>query len=346
MKKNVSIFKSTAYNIKNSESNEPCVNIGCSNIDACLKNGLKPGHGIVEVAGESSSGKTQFCLQLALNSQLPLKPDGLRSGTLYIFCEGTFPINRLKDLAYNKYDKSTAKILLENIFIEHIDDVEQLWTLLSSKMLRASLASGRIKTIVIDSITAIIRGEFGSSRRDLSDRSDAFFSFSARMKRYSSLYKCLFVVINQVSAVLNLHDNNNVENNNYNNNNNFGMSTSFVPNGQEISTVHGKNNHVKYLSSNEALTFTPSLGISWSTCVNTRIIIRRLNNEIARFDNNDNESNDKNNNDNNHSPNNNGNSKIIVFQPIVRELRVLLSPTLPFNSFCYFTVKKNGLVNV
>ena len=29
------------------------------------------------------------------------------------------------------------------------------------------------------------------------------------------------------------------------------------------------------------MNFTPSLGISWSTCVNTRLFIRRLNNEVA-----------------------------------------------------------------
>ena len=111
------------------------------------------------------------------------------------------------------------------------------------------------------------------------------------------------------------------------------MDTSFVPNGQELQ-IH--TNDVKYLSSsNEALKFTPSLGISWSTCVNTRILIRRLNNETAKFGGEGH---------NNICVSNN--SKVIIFQPIVRELRVLLSPALPFNSFCYFTVNENGLVNV
>eukprot|EP00943_MAST-04B_sp_MAST-4B-sp1_P008281 g8281.t1 len=280
---------------------------------------------------------TQFCLQLALNSQLPLKLDGLRSGTLYIFCEGTFPINRLKELAFRKYKQDVANILLQNVFVEHIDDVEQLWTLLSSKMLRASLASGRIKTVIIDSITAIIRGEFGSSRQDLSDRGNAFFSFASRMKRYSSLYACLFVVINQVTAVVKhgKNDLDNSENSNFNVNN-FGMSTSFIPNGQEVN-IYG-NNNVKYISSKEPLNFTPSLGISWSTCVNTRLLIRRLNNEVADVKEND-DSKDHSNNKNNSS------GKILVFQPIVRELRVLLSSSLASNSFCYFTVKKDGLVN-
>ena len=324
MAHNAGICKTTAYALKK-KNNFPCLKVGCSNVDACLRNGLKPGHGIVEVAGEASSGKTQFCLQLALNSLLPLNETGPKHGILYIFCEGTFPINRLKDLANNKYGESVAKILLELIFVEHVDDVDQLWTLLDSKMFRASLASGRIKTVIVDSITAIIRGEFGSSRQELVDRSDAFFTFSSRMKYYSSLYCCLFVVINQVSSVVSQDS----ENNRSTFGNHHGMDTSFVPNGQEARIYPGEN--VKYASSTDSLKVTPSLGISWSTCVNTRILLRRLSGQSV---------------DNQQVGTNENKTKVKIFRPIVRELRVLLSPILPFNSFCYFTVTKEGLVNV
>ena len=323
MAQDAGICTTTAYALKN-ENNFPCLKVGCSNVDACLRNGLKPGHGIVEIAGEASSGKTQFCLQLALNSLLPLNETGPEHGILYIFCEGTFPINRLKDLAHNKYGESVAKVLLEHVFVEHVDDVEQMWTLLDSKMFQASLASGRIKTVIIDSITAIIRGEFGSSRQELVDRSDAFFTFSSRMKHFSSLYKCLFVVINQVSSVVRQN-----ENNQWSVSSHHGMDTSFVPNGQEARIDPGEN--VKYASSTDSLKVTPSLGISWSTCVNTRILLRRLSGQSVN---------------NEQAMTTESKTKVKLFRPIVRELRVLLSPILPFNSFCYFTVTKEGLVNV
>lgn len=36
--------------------------------------------GITEIAGESASGKTQFCLQLSLTVQLPEENGGLAGG--------------------------------------------------------------------------------------------------------------------------------------------------------------------------------------------------------------------------------------------------------------------------
>ena len=102
-----------------------------------------------------------------------------------------------------------------------------------------------------------------------------------------------------------------------------------MPNGQEARIYPGEN--VKYASSTDSLKVTPSLGISWSTCVNTRILLRRLSGQSV---------------DNEQVNANESKTKVKIFRPIVRELRVLLSPILPFNSFCYFTVTKEGLVNV
>lgn len=48
-------------------------------IDCCGTGGVLT-RVITEVAGESAAGKTQFCLQLCLTVQLPLKEGGLGSG--------------------------------------------------------------------------------------------------------------------------------------------------------------------------------------------------------------------------------------------------------------------------
>ena len=101
----------------------------------------------------------------------------------------------------------------------------------------------------------------------------------------------------------------------------------------------------EFRSSKEPLKCTPSLGISWSTCVNTRILIRRLNNETVEPIKTDTHYNGTPGNTKRSNSTSSG-GKIIVCKPIVRELRVLLSPCLPSNNFCYFSVGRNGLLDV
>ncbi|VDI19432.1 DNA-repair protein XRCC3 [Mytilus galloprovincialis] len=48
----------------------------CKSIDEALRGGLLS-HGITEISGESSAGKTQLCLHLCLNVQLPFTLGGL-----------------------------------------------------------------------------------------------------------------------------------------------------------------------------------------------------------------------------------------------------------------------------
>ena len=54
--------------------------LGCQILDSFLRGGILR-QGITEVTGESSSGKTQICLQLCLAVQLPEERGGLGGGT-------------------------------------------------------------------------------------------------------------------------------------------------------------------------------------------------------------------------------------------------------------------------
>ena len=56
--------------------------LGCQILDGFLRGGILR-QGITEVTGESSSGKTQICLQLCLTVQLPEERGGLGGGTLH-----------------------------------------------------------------------------------------------------------------------------------------------------------------------------------------------------------------------------------------------------------------------
>lgn len=55
------------------------LSVGCSKLDKFLKGGVAV-QGITEIAGESGSGKTQLCLQMALTVQYPVLCGGLKGG--------------------------------------------------------------------------------------------------------------------------------------------------------------------------------------------------------------------------------------------------------------------------
>jgi len=55
------------------------LSVGCSKLDGFLQGGVAV-QGITEIAGESSSGKTQFCLQMALTVHYPVINGGLSGG--------------------------------------------------------------------------------------------------------------------------------------------------------------------------------------------------------------------------------------------------------------------------
>ena len=57
-------------------------------------------HGITEVCGAAGCGKTQLCLQLAVQAMLPTECGGLGGKACYITSgEGAFPVQRLDQLA-------------------------------------------------------------------------------------------------------------------------------------------------------------------------------------------------------------------------------------------------------
>ena len=55
------------------------LSLGCQILDGFLRGGILR-EGVTEITGESSSGKTQICLQLCLSVQLPQEHGGLGGG--------------------------------------------------------------------------------------------------------------------------------------------------------------------------------------------------------------------------------------------------------------------------
>uniref|UniRef100_A0A2C9KIX7 DNA repair protein RAD51 homolog 3 n=1 Tax=Biomphalaria glabrata TaxID=6526 RepID=A0A2C9KIX7_BIOGL len=54
---------------------------------------------ITEICGAPGLGKTQLCLQLAVDVQIPVDIGGLDGEAVYIDTEGSFIVERLVDIA-------------------------------------------------------------------------------------------------------------------------------------------------------------------------------------------------------------------------------------------------------
>jgi DNA-repair protein XRCC3 len=219
------------------------VSLGCAHIDFAMNGGLRA-EGITEFSGESSSGKTQVVLQLLLQVQLPEEHNGLGGGGFFLSTEGDVPMRRLRQLASSMSKRypslKDVNSMMENIFVENVHSIENLYKALDERLPHL-LRQQNVKLVVIDSIAALFRGEVTGCVEDLTQRSALLLHMGATMKRLSHRYQLPFVVVNQVNDVFS---------------NSNSSTTAFA--------------------SSSSRQVAPAMGLSWSHCVNTRIMLSRI----------------------------------------------------------------------
>ncbi|KAM0788218.1 hypothetical protein ACM66B_001375 [Microbotryomycetes sp. NB124-2] len=208
---------------------------GDNGVDALLGNGIPLGT-LTEIAGQSASGKSHLCLQLALTAQFPSSLGGVLGGTLFISSEGIMPSSRLLELARHAVsslppdggedDAASPWDFLDNVHTEKAQDVETLESLLSyiapAAIERVNTASangtilpntsgqqltrqGRrpplpIKLVIVDSIAAPFRVSHATTNSaGFGARAKEFGSIGLQLKRLAHVYDCAVVVVNQIS---------------------------------------------------------------------------------------------------------------------------------------------------
>jgi len=173
------------------------LSLGCPLLDRILSGGL-PAASVTEIAGESASGKTHLCLQLALLA--PQSP--LSASALFLHSDLPFPLHRLRGLA----PKSRPDIL-DHVLVAAAHSPTDLLSLLSRAQ-RLLAHPGRsphrlpIRLIILDSIASLFRADFDASPADLKRRSALFFQISAKLKELAYRHQCVVVVTNQVVDVV------------------------------------------------------------------------------------------------------------------------------------------------
>ncbi|XP_066318654.1 DNA repair protein XRCC3 homolog [Miscanthus floridulus] len=173
------------------------LSLGCPLLDRLLSGGL-PAASVTEIAGESATGKTQLCLQLALLA--PQSP--LSASSLFLHSDLPFPLHRLRRLA----PKSRPDIL-DHVLVAAAHSPTDLLSLLARAqrlLANPSRSPHRlpIRLILLDSVASLFRADFDASPADLRRRSALFFQISAKLKELAYRHQCVVVVTNQVVDVL------------------------------------------------------------------------------------------------------------------------------------------------
>ncbi|HDN75798.1 MAG TPA: DNA repair and recombination protein RadA, partial [Acidilobales archaeon] len=88
----------TALELKKERLNIGRITTGSRKLDELLGGGVET-RTITEFFGEYGTGKTQICMQLAVNVQLPKEKGGLEGKALFIDSEGTFRWERVEAMA-------------------------------------------------------------------------------------------------------------------------------------------------------------------------------------------------------------------------------------------------------
>ncbi|NXY82902.1 XRCC3 protein, partial [Alcedo cyanopectus] len=181
------------------------LSLGCPVLNALLKGGI-PLEGITEVAGESSAGKTQLSLQLCLCVQYPHRYGGLESGAVYICTEDVFPSKRLQQLIDQQHKlradvprEIIQKIKFGNsIFVEHAADLDSFHRCITRKV-SLLLSRGMVRLVVVDSIAALFRSEFGASGSVA--KAQYLQTFGAQLHSLSTRFRTPIMCINQSEAI-------------------------------------------------------------------------------------------------------------------------------------------------
>ncbi|CCE61518.1 hypothetical protein TPHA_0A04450 [Tetrapisispora phaffii CBS 4417] len=168
-------------------------------IDNLLGGGIYT-HGITEIFGESSTGKSQFLMLLSLSVQLPLSLGGLNGKSVYITTEGDLPTERLKEIITSRPEFSNNNVSQSNIFTVGCNDLMTQEHIIKVQLPVLLEQNKDINLLIIDSISHHMRVELQSSSFKESHANRHYINELAEHLLFlAKKYSVAIVVANQVS---------------------------------------------------------------------------------------------------------------------------------------------------
>ncbi|OII75921.1 hypothetical protein cand_002520 [Cryptosporidium andersoni] len=256
---------------------------GSYNIDNILNGGIPKGC-LFEITGEAGSGKTQWCLNLAISVLIEqiksmsgnfIRLSGIKNIQIGIVCilfteDGTFPSDRLYEITLNKLrnirsmedeyevdDKELDTIahhLLNKVCIFHLKSISISDFI--QKNIPALFSKFKIEALIIDSITNIFisnltslhnctKNIFSNNIHKAINTTTSLLQFANTLKRIAIDHECWLIITNRTTTDISMN------------------------------SLYNNNENIK-----------PSLGLLWSNSVNWRIFISKDKSTVSLNTNN------------------------------------------------------------
>jgi len=150
---------------------------------------------ITEIFGESGTGKTQFCLTLAVSVQLPKSLGGLDGRCMFIDTGKSFRPERIRSIAERFGLPPTT--VLDNIIVARAHNTHQQ-TIIIEKV-RVEMRNVRISVLIVDSATHYYRTDY-AGRAELPGRQQHMGMFLRQLQDLANDFGLLVVITNHVVA--------------------------------------------------------------------------------------------------------------------------------------------------
>ncbi|XP_066507469.1 DNA repair protein RAD51 homolog 3 [Hoplias malabaricus] len=200
----------TALDLLQQEQNQGRVVTFCSELDTALGGGLPVGT-TTEICGAPGIGKTQLCLQLAVDVQIPVCFGGLGRKAVFVDTEGTFVVQRVVDMAEaavqhctllaedeeqrKALEDFTMEKILSGIFLLRCHGYDEL---LAEAFLLPDflLQHPEVRLVVIDSVAF----PFRHLTEDLSLRTRLLNGLALQLIQLASEHRAAVVLTNQMTT--------------------------------------------------------------------------------------------------------------------------------------------------
>ncbi|KAA0704074.1 DNA repair protein RAD51 -like protein 3 [Triplophysa tibetana] len=202
----------TALDLLHKEEAQGSIVTFSSRLDDVLGGGVPVGK-TTEICGAPGIGKTQLCMQLAVDVQIPVCFGGLGGKALYIDTEGSFVVQRVADMAEaavkhcsllaedteqkQALEELTVEKVLSSFFLVRCHDYVEL--LAEVYLLPDFLAEHpEVRLVIIDSIAFPFRHDF----ENLSQRTRLLNGLAQQLIRIATQHSVAVVLSNHMTTRL------------------------------------------------------------------------------------------------------------------------------------------------
>ena len=248
-----------------------------TSLDDVLKGGLSAG-ALTEICGSGGLGKTQLCLSFIASFFLRQTLPTNLPNVLYLDTEGKFSPQRLAQItsfrwsvlpnAFTSASEAVERVLDHTQVID-IRSFDDMVSMIQSEDLELQLVTERVQVLILDSIAFHARRELDSM--SLATRQRKLIQLSATLKKLSHKLNIIVLLTNQATPVYEEEQQLQADQDRTYNSSSSSSSSSSLQMNRKVQ---------------------PTLGISWSHCVTTRLFLTEEGEE-GRREEHDEEENDE-----------------------------------------------------